>query len=586
MGSGNGLSYLLSLLSSFVRNHDDNARELLRCGGVDVIEHLIFRAGSKLLKPIHTRSNSACMLVSALVTLRSACGHYIGLETKVFSRLVVNLPLWLGTIYGDELQSQLLPILSTMTKANPDKVRDCVGVREIVQVLLSHRPNDLRGSNDSSFVLISDILLGMIFMILSSGVTPQDFSPFLCGLAFNLDSLASSNTAECQSRLTTKLSAILLFLLQVRPQIAGLYESFAVCCGSTQAAVGWMLCSMVKSSDDQIRSIGIRCVAAYLEVTSKGADSPLAMGSHLVLNSDPVDAASGEIQSSVSRFGRLAKGFVVMAPTIKAVTLTPTKQTPRVVIKLLWHLLKSQREELGEGTNSALVYWIGDDGGTVSASLSSLNFVQNHFLTKTSALQPGWKLDIDWAVSVLVESGSIVGRSLRSPLVLAAIMRLLKYLNEDAQDRWLRDLLTLARSNRKSTNLLSSLPDWQPCLFHLVSETLESLSSTSIKHPEGELESSKESLFSTPSMSALPDGRRLELCIELYSALLGHLVREGGDKVRIPILSFLDIMSSRNLTIFLSVSGCYRTGSVTSASLPEWSRCRFPGFEWPLRESF
>lgn len=582
--SGNGLSYLLSLVSSFVRNNDDNARELLRCGGVDVMENVIFKAGSTLLKPIHTRSQSACMLVSALVTLRSACGHYIGLEAKVFSRLVVNLPLWLGTVHGDQLQSQLLPILSTMTKGNPDKVRDCVGLRELVQVLLCHRPNDSSGSSDSLFVLISDTLLGMIFMILSSGVTPQDFSPFLCGLTFNLDSLASSNSTEWQSLLTTKLCAVLLFLLQVRPQIAGLYESFALCCGSTQGAVGWLLCSMVKSSDDQIRSIGVRCVAAYLEVTSKGPDSPLAIGSHLVLSPDPVDATSGENQSSVSRFGRLAKGFVVMAPAMKAVTLTPTKQTPRVVIKLLWHLLKSRREELGEGTNSALVYWIGDDGGTVSASLGSLAFVQNHFLMKTSSLQPGWKLDMEWAVSVLAESGSIVGRSLRSPLVLAAIMRLLKYLNADAQDRWLRDLLTLARSNRKSTNLLSSLSDWQPSLFHLVSETLESLRSKSTIHPESELESSKESLSITPSMSALPDGQRLELCLELYSTLLGHLVREGGDKVSIRGHSNLNIRSSRK-SHHLAVSGCYRTGSFTSTSLPEWSRRRLSGFKWPLRES-
>jgi Domain of unknown function (DUF4704) len=566
-GSVNGLSYLLSQLSSFVRNHDDNARELLRCGGVDVIEHVIFKAGSKLLKPIHTRRNPACTLVSALVRLRSACGHYMGLETKVFSRLVVNLPLWLGTIYGDELQSQLLPILSTMTKSNPDKVRDCVGVREIVQVLLSHQPNDSCGSSDSLFVLNSDILLGMIFVILSSGVTPQDFSPLLCGLAFNLESLASATSTAWQCILATKLSAVLLFLLQVRPPIAGLYESFAVCCGSTQGAVGWMLCSMVKSSDDQIRSIGVRCVAEYLEVTSKGADSPLTLGSHSVLNSDPVDTgASGEIQSSVARFGRLAKGFVVLAPTIKAVSLTPSKQTPRVVVKLLWHLLKSQREDLGERTNSALIYWIGDDGGTVSATLSSIDFVQNHFLTKTSAMQPGWKLDIDWAVSVLTESGSIVGRSLRGSLVLSAIIRLLKYLNVDAQDRWLRDLFTLAQSNRKSMNLLSSLSDWQPCLFHLVSETLESLRITALKHPEGELEASKESMSSTPAMSLEAVGRRLELCLDLYASLLGHLVRDGGDKVGIPSDSWKPQIVTKSHQ--LSVSGCCRTGCFTSASLP------------------
>src|SRR3569623_456263 len=132
-----GLSSLLSLFKAFVHDHDDNARELLRCGGVDVIEQLIFKASSEgnlIVKSVHDSIGPARLLVRSLLELRSACTHYLGLETKVFSRLLFNIPLWFGNGHEDALRGLLLPVLSSITRAAPEKVRDCVGIRDMVYV--------------------------------------------------------------------------------------------------------------------------------------------------------------------------------------------------------------------------------------------------------------------------------------------------------------------------------------------------------------------------------------------------------------------------------------------------------------------
>lgn len=91
------MSDLFLLLKSFVQDNDDKSRELLRCGGVDVIEQLIKsdRKGP-LFRAIQSQSWLAQSLVHSLLELRSACSHYVGLETKVFSRLLFNIPLWLA----------------------------------------------------------------------------------------------------------------------------------------------------------------------------------------------------------------------------------------------------------------------------------------------------------------------------------------------------------------------------------------------------------------------------------------------------------------------------------------------------------
>jgi hypothetical protein len=141
---------LLSLLSSFVRDHGENAREMLRCGGIDILEQLLaankaLNANSNeilgqetLMSVLTVYPALSRLLVTALLDVRSACSHYTGLETIVFSRLLFNLQLWFAgpsQAHGVALYGTLLPVLSSLSHTTPRKVRDCVGVRRMVELL-------------------------------------------------------------------------------------------------------------------------------------------------------------------------------------------------------------------------------------------------------------------------------------------------------------------------------------------------------------------------------------------------------------------------------------------------------------------
>jgi hypothetical protein len=141
---------LLSLLSSFVRDHGENAREMLRCGGIDIIEQLL--AANKalytnsdeilgqetLMSVLTVYPGLSRLLVTSLLDFRSACSHYTGLESIVFSRLLFNLQLWFAgpsQAHGVALYASLFPVLSSLSHTTPRKVRDCVGVRRMVELL-------------------------------------------------------------------------------------------------------------------------------------------------------------------------------------------------------------------------------------------------------------------------------------------------------------------------------------------------------------------------------------------------------------------------------------------------------------------
>ena len=145
---------LLDLIASFAQDHGENARELLRCGGIDVIENCILASRKialsnslcqsdefSLFRPLTAFPKLSLTLVESLLRLRSACSHYIGLETKVFSRLLFNTPLWFSGVNSKLcvcLDLTLLPVLSALAKANPDKVRDCVGIKDAVFLIKSY----------------------------------------------------------------------------------------------------------------------------------------------------------------------------------------------------------------------------------------------------------------------------------------------------------------------------------------------------------------------------------------------------------------------------------------------------------------
>ena len=563
------LANLFLLLAAFVQGHAENARELLRCGGIDVIEQLLLASKKVVLKSSSSLSSStrsslfamlsaneymATELVESLLVLRSSSQHYVGLETKVFARLLFNLPLWFGqntNTSGAALHLTLLPALSFLTKTNPAKVRECIGAKDMIYLLremmttpsekgdpqknrfLGDSPTDDGDGSDTDFISIfaeplaprekrhvRRIILGMIFQVFSGGVTPRDLGPLIRLISMNTEEESSSTKSELSSLrhlMQLELCTILLFLLQLSPPVPGLFESLAQCCGSVQSVVGWLMAVMAKSADERMIGLSIRSVFAYILVVSKNEDQPLSQTA--VTNNDDVDTSAAEVASTTvalasSTVASLAKGIASsMGPAGRTMVFSPSKFTPRVVYKLLWHLLKARRSVLGEDVRNALIYCMSD----ARESLAGTMLLTDHLLEKLvihaeNAETSGCWFSYDVAMSMLQKSGNIVGRSLQNTIVIATVLRLLAFLPSEITRQWLSDLLLLVKSSRKSMAMVSSMEDWQSCLFHLVSETIDELA-------VGETQADS-------NIAA----ERLDLCLEIYATLLGHLLREGGEK--------------------------------------------------------
>jgi hypothetical protein len=199
--------------------------------------------------------------------------------------------------------------------------------------------------------------------------------------------------------------------------------------------------------------------------------------------------------------------------------------------QLLWHLLKSHRFRLSKLTHDALLSWITDDEGVASPSLASVDFLRSRMNVTLRSNQPILCFNMEWAKSALAEAGNFVGKSLRNPLALGTVLRLLRFLDKDLKEQWLSDLLALTKSNRKCVSMLASLPEWQPCLFSLISETLEVVSARRLSTSEKSIGVEKSAVEVVDEQDFDSVLKRLDLCLHLYSTLLGHLLRSGGDRV-------------------------------------------------------
>ena len=114
-----------------------------------------------------------------------------------------------------------------------------------------------------------------------------------------------------------------------------------------------------------------------------------------------------------------------------------------------------------------------DDVGASFSSLTSKAFLLDKFVVSDQALTGGYILSADIAEPLLGEAAVGAGRALREGLGISTVMRLLRYLSSEMKDQLLSDFLKLSQEGTSSVATLSNLPDWQPCLFQLISETLE-----------------------------------------------------------------------------------------------------------------
>jgi Domain of unknown function (DUF4704) len=135
---------LFSMLSAFIRNHDQNAREMMRSGGIDIIEQQLSRniesthGSQSVVIQSTTTPWFAKVLLDSLLEMRMSCEHYPLLENAMFERLLFNLRLWFGIApdsIGIPLFPAVLSVLSSITKLSPQKVRDHVGIWPFLEIL-------------------------------------------------------------------------------------------------------------------------------------------------------------------------------------------------------------------------------------------------------------------------------------------------------------------------------------------------------------------------------------------------------------------------------------------------------------------
>ena len=544
---------LLFLLASFIREHDVNCRELFRCGGAHVIEQVLSEN-----KKEHDKSKQGSFVLgitpdvakcnaSALLDLWQASRRIFALETVIFSRLLFNLPLLLGDVSkcsGVSFHAAMLPVLSELAIQNPEKVRDCVGTKELFDLVTEYSSIAIddgverNSANNTLFsragssvkdplylserIYVIDTIFGIIAAILSERCTSQDLTPLITFITFNLDMEweAASTSVKDDSNgpiksttneyeISLKAVSIFFFLLQKRPSIPNLIETLTDIFEHGNGVASWMLCCLVNSFDDKIRGLGIKCLAAYLQSVSSVSQNSVVRNLPLAKNSS---TPSGKI-SNTMRYGMGIANNVLMS-------VLPGRENNKVTYKLLWHLLKCHRERLGVASNAALLYLIVENGHSSSLSIEDI-IVDDATVIGGSRLQHESLLD-----NQLSKSGSF---SIGNSYGVGTLLRLLRFMPNDQKERWLFDLLAMTLASSKSVEaILKCDNEWQPCLFHLTGEVIEEITGGSKQNSEANGE--RNTAVDTETLSKPSVRTRYDFSLKLYSTLLGHCVRKGDEK--------------------------------------------------------
>ena len=535
------LPYLFTLLATVIMHNMENIQELHRCGGIEILEQYLFSNKITSISESRSSKRSSCecllkrtsksfaaakKLVEALEHLLQAATHDIVLESKILARLVFNIPLWLiGTskVFGSALFAAFLRFYSSVAMEHPGKIRDCIDVRDLFILVnevieVGEKEDDATDEDEvgltneyywsvdaSNIDLIQrrhtvSVILGIYLVIICSRSTVELLSPFINFIAYNLDDEWEKASADGQSEskkkvpdlrvgsrreryiASCKACAILLYLLQRRPPISGLHSSFEKYLHNANGITSFILCGMVNSFDDYIRSLGIRCLTKFLECieNSHNGIDRAKFDKYSVDNEDKeIEVTHDQIVNSESTLSKTMKyvgtGLRNMrANTTNTNNLFASKASVNIAHKLLWHLLKCHREGLNDFSHAALVDLLLDVGEeTFASSHSSLSL--NDVMTTDNVLQGGFQFKDDWAKYSTTLNGIESSHNLRNIFAVGTILRLLRFLPNRMKERWLFDLLALIRVSPKSIENILLSKDWQPCLFHLLSENVEEI---------------------------------------------------------------------------------------------------------------
>jgi len=583
---------LIALLSAFIKDNAENAREIIRCGGIDIIENFLLlnktqqscssNSGTNpcetMLGVLALHYKLSSRLLDALVDLRASCSQYEVLETTVFTRLYFNMPLWFDESHGVGHHVTLLPLLSSVAKSSPMKVRDCVGTKTLIEALklyiqidkehlkhISHEAgtqlfdrSSMSGLDPRAPLTIMerrhavDIILGIVANILAIGTNPTLLSPLINYIAHSVDhehDLAVQDVVNGKDPLirkgerqemhlaAVKATSVLLFLLKGRPTAPGILPSLTKICGGPHATSSWIVCAIINSCDDELRSLGIRCLAEYM-------DAEHACNQGIDQKSKDFIGSQGQttIETGARPVGKrltititnMGKGLASIggAPLLSSI-IQPGTDDKSVCFKLLWHLLKSHKIRIGPKTHSSLVNLLLQDRGVIY----SPSFLVQECVISDEVLRAGYALSINAVETILLECESVSGKKLRQGPALNIVLRLIRFLSDEWKEKWLLDLLDLISTCPGNLAVLVACSEWQPSLFHLISDSVEDIASTS----ETNRLAVSTNAIDFPSETGSPSEchssverahveTRFDLSLKLYSCLLGYCFRHGGEK--------------------------------------------------------
>ena len=385
--------------------------------------------------------------------------------------------------------------------------------------------------------------------LLASGAPSDQLQPLLNYISYHVDLEWGQASQDIKDRAgpvnrvgsrlerylaTIKASTVLLCLLQIRPEVSGLISSMATCCGGELGAAGWILCCLVNTYDDDLRSIGLRCFSAYLDRAAPGEDAmltvvrsdPAAVGQsseHSLENPNPLlpftpsrVLASARLSSTISNVGR---GLAAIGNSTALSQIMPaSKVSVKVVYKLLWHLLKCHRDRSGNSTHAALLQILLEDGELMHSSISSVD----EFVVKDDALCCGFTIKTEIADASALSLGSYSDEALRQTPAISTVLLLLRFFPSYWREQWLRVFFEVCQASRSNIEVLLSSSQWQPPLFHLVSDIVEEMATKcSMSESSSKSERDRRSDISSS----------FDLCFKLYGRVLGHCFRHGGEQV-------------------------------------------------------
>lgn len=200
-----------------------------------------------------------------------------------------------------------------------------------------------------------DVVLGICVTIMFPSTAVDQLSPLLNYISFSMDLERKAQAASKGERTdeivvdanrterqlaTTKTCVALVFLMQSRPPVPGLCESLTSYLSSKDAVGGWILCCLVNTTDDFLRSLGMRFLTSYLEVASPSSSSSgvdkfrEAAGSDVSITPSP--HTTGKITKTMKAVG---SGLGISSSHMLSGVLH-SHISMGIVYKLLWHLLK------------------------------------------------------------------------------------------------------------------------------------------------------------------------------------------------------------------------------------------------------